>query len=359
MEPATKSQVIGGINLPTIPDLHMYAADECRSSAFKDYIVKGMIYRGDVSCIFGPPGAGKSLLAPYIGYKVSRGEPVFGRRTKPIPVLYVAAEDSLGMNRRVVALRKRMGGGAPFFVTSAVSDLYREPDEGEFSEIFILSENARRKGVSLIIIDTLAMAFPGLEENDSKSMGRLVSQAERLAAYTGAAVLLVHHDTKSEGGTPRGHSILNARLDMAMHVRRQSNGLVEGRFTKNRNGSCDRSITFRVGVEYVDIDADGDQITAPILEELSGDTPSPVTLLSTAEGAALRIFKEMSSSGSVRRQDWITACTANNLVSNAIQHTSQQRSARRVVDSIREKGLIELDGEYIVDGIGGIHGGEY
>lgn len=356
MENSGTCNVVGGVHVPTIPDLHMYAADECHSLEFKDYIVKGMIYRGDVSCIFGPPGAGKSLLAPYIGYKISRGESVFGRRTKPAPVLYVASEDSLGMNRRVVALRKRIGGGAPFFLTSAISDLYREPDEGEFSELLVLSENARRKGAALIIIDTLAMAFPGLEENDSKSMGRLVSQAERLAAYTGAAVLLVHHDTKSEGGTPRGHSILNARLDMAMHVRRQSNGLVEGRFTKNRNGSCNQSLTFRVGVEYFDIDVDGDPITAPILEEMSADTPLPVMLLSAAEGAALSILKEMAASGPVRRHDWLVECASNNLVSNAIQQTSRQRTARRVVDSLREKNIIALDGEYVAEGKGGIDG---
>lgn len=141
-----------------------------------------------------------------------------------------------------------------------------------------------------------------------------------------------------------------------MHVRRQSNGLVEGQFTKNRNGSSDQSLTFRVGVEYVGIDADGDPISAPILEEISGDMSLPLMPLSAAEGAALRILKRMISGGPVRRHDWLLECASNNLVSNAIQQASRQRTVRRVADSLHEKGFIALNGEYVAEEKGGIDG---
>lgn len=77
---------------------------------------------------------------------------------------------------------------------------------------------------ALIVIDTIAMAFTGLEENDARSMGLEVAAARFLTKW-GAAVPLIHHDTKDGmQGLPRGHSILNGALDMSLHLRRNDQG---------------------------------------------------------------------------------------------------------------------------------------
>ena len=48
----------------------------------------------------------------------------------------------------------------------------------------------RERRPALVVIDTVAMAFPGLIENDADAMGRVVAVARALTEH-GAAVLLV------------------------------------------------------------------------------------------------------------------------------------------------------------------------
>lgn len=60
-----------------------------------------------------------------------------------------------------------------------------------------------------------------------------------------------------------GASLLNGALDVAIHVKRDDFGIIRGRLTKNRNGTCERDIAFRIAIEDGGVDEDGDQITLP------------------------------------------------------------------------------------------------
>lgn len=150
-----------------------------------------------MACIFGAPGAGKSLLAPFLGYKVAQGVEAFGMRTKQGGVFYVAAEDPHGMRGRVKALKTAHGDAPTFHLVEGVSDLLAS----ESPDLAALRAAAKERRPALIFIDTLAMAFPGLEENSSEAMGRVVAAARGLTEW-GAAVVLIHHGTKAEGSTP-------------------------------------------------------------------------------------------------------------------------------------------------------------
>jgi len=92
--------------------------DDCEAMPPQKYIIKGLAARGDVACMVGAPGAGKSLLGPRLGYAVAQGEEVFGRRVRQGGVFYVAAEDGHGMRGRVKALRQRHGGADAFYQTA-------------------------------------------------------------------------------------------------------------------------------------------------------------------------------------------------------------------------------------------------
>jgi RecA-family ATPase len=46
-----------------------------------------------VGLIYAPPGSGKSMIAPVIGYAVAQGRETFGLKTKAGPVFYLASED--------------------------------------------------------------------------------------------------------------------------------------------------------------------------------------------------------------------------------------------------------------------------
>ncbi|MCL4068628.1 AAA family ATPase [Pseudomonas sp. GX19020] len=228
---------------------------ECRERrGSRPYIVKGLLGRGDVAAIVGQPGAGKSLLGPRLAYAVAQGRPVFDMKVRQAPVFYVAAEDSHGMQNRVAALCEEHGEAEDFKLVLNCGNLL-DPQE-----VKRLCRAVQEQKPGLIIIDTLAMAFAGLEQNGAASMGRVVSAARSLTAW-GAAVILIHHDTKSKDGLPRGHSILNGALDMSLHLTKDGE-TVFGRPSKNRNGSTDCEIRFSIATKVLGHDEDGDEIRA-------------------------------------------------------------------------------------------------
>lgn len=315
--------------------------DQCADLPSRGYVIKGLLAPGDVGCIFGAPGAGKSLIAPYLGYAIAQGRPAFGLRTKAGGVFYVAAEDSVGMRGRVTALKRAHGTATDFTLIEGVSDLLTK---GSSNLKALLSAVVERRP-ALIVIDTLAMAFPGLEENSAEAMGRVVAVSRALTKH-GAAVLLIHHDTKAEGGTPRGHSLLNGALDVAIRVVRDDQGVVRGRLTKNRNGACDLDIAFRISVETIGEDDDGDAMTAARCDPLAHfaerrEPPSPkeYEALSTlrrltrrkSEGAALHEWRDAYASA--RKDD---------------NRETQRKSFRRALDGLLRKRWVQNRGGYFL-----------
>lgn len=229
-------------DLPELPRaksrLSFLSPSDCEAAPSRGYVLKGFLAPGDIGCIVGAPGAGKSLLSPLLGYAVAQGREIFGMRAKAGGVFYVAAEDPHGMRGRVKALKSTYGDAPEFQLVAGVSDLLAQ----ESPDLVALLEAVKTQRPAMIFLDTLAMAFPGLEENSAEAMGRVVSVARKLTKW-GAAVVMVHHDTKDgQQGLPRGHSLLNGALDVALHIKRDDSGVVRGKLTKNRNGPCDKDL---------------------------------------------------------------------------------------------------------------------
>ena len=70
-----------------------------------DYVIFDLIDRRTLTFMVADPGAGKTALACYIAAMVSAGTYFFKRKTKQVPVLYVAAEAQQSIRRRIAALK--------------------------------------------------------------------------------------------------------------------------------------------------------------------------------------------------------------------------------------------------------------
>jgi hypothetical protein len=321
-------------NVPTA--LRFLAPTDCASSPDRGYVVKGLLAPKDLACIFGAPGAGKSLIAPHIGYQAALGNAPFRLRTKPGRVFYVAAEDPHGMRGRVTGLRMRHGDAPDFVLVEGVSDLLAtgSPD------LVALRAAIAEQRPSLVFIDTLAMSFPGLEENSADAMGRVVSIARSLAVH-GAAVILIHHDTKAQGATPRGHSLLNGALDVALQLKaRDENGIVRGSLTKNRNGTCERDIAFRIATETLGNDEDGDPITVALVDELAAGEAPVREKLTASEQAAFAVFTALASAGAVTEKAWRSACIEGRTVSGSDDQESRRKATKRAFEGLCRKGAV-------------------
>ena len=234
---------------------------QCEIGNPRPYVIKGLIARGDHGQFIGQPGSGKSALAPYAGYCVALGIPFFGLRVRQGRVLYLAAEDGHGMKLRVRALCKRLGDTSDFLLGPDSLNLM-DPASGDLERV---SKLIQEHQPAVVFIDTVARAFPGLRENDSDSMGRVVMVARQLAGEAcRPAVMTVHHVAKDAGTTPRGHGILAGDLDVVVLVEGEKAEVRTIRLGKNRNGSSDASFAFNVEAEDFGEDEDGDLLTAPI-----------------------------------------------------------------------------------------------
>jgi hypothetical protein len=332
-----------------IPKLRTHSANEASALCDKPQVILGLLRAGDIACIYGQPGVGKSILAPYLGYCVGLGKPFFGRPTKIGKVLYVATEDAEGIRWRCKLMHESTGLNLNFSITDAIYDLY-EPYKAnplEYTNTTQLLNHIRDERISLIIIDTLSRTFPGLDENQHRSMCQLLDNVELIAGFRDTAVILIHHDSKADAGRPRGHGSLWARLDTAIYLQRGRSGVVCCSVQKNKTRQSGEAFKFSIRVEQAGIDRDLNIVTAPVLNEM-GDEQNRgdgLKVSSNAEIAALQILDELTKLAPVHEKDWLAACAAGNRVSSSAQPSSRLRVARRVIQNLKERGLATaLDG---------------
>ncbi|WP_426958935.1 AAA family ATPase [Muricoccus radiodurans] len=255
----------GGARMPRPPGrFQTRAFNDCRLDHAGRYIIKGVLAPKDFALLIGHPGSGKSLLGPLLAHAVAEGRRVFGRRTRALRVLYIAAEAGADMEVRFVALRERLGEVADLHLIAVPIDL-QDPDGEDLAEL--LREIARLKP-DLIFVDTLAAAFPGLEENEASDMGRAVRTLRSLSGPSDAAVVAIHH-TPKEGTTPRGWGGLNGDADVTLRVEGQDDEMRKVLAGKNRNGPSGHLFDFSVELVDLGADEDGDPIRRPVAVELS------------------------------------------------------------------------------------------
>ncbi|MCJ7872814.1 AAA family ATPase [Phaeobacter sp. J2-8] len=168
---------------PAASRLTFLTPDECDGSEARKYVIKGLLSHGDVGCIFGAPGAGKSLAGPFLGYMVALGKEAFGMRTRQGKVFYVAAEDHHGMKGRVKALRREYGGTDAFSLVGGISRLLPSAGEKRAPDLQALLDAVEAQRPDLIFIDTLAVAFGSFDENSAEPMNQIVRIARALSTW--------------------------------------------------------------------------------------------------------------------------------------------------------------------------------
>jgi len=185
----------------------------------------------------------------------------FNYRLKHAPVLYVVLEGEAGTPQRVKAYRVRNGFFPSGFLFMLQSLDIRLPTHR--AELIRAIKAAGGSG-GVVCIDTLNRAAPGMDENDSKSMGEVISAAKAIQAELGGLVLVVHHTGKDATKGLRGHSSLHAALDCAIEVSRDGD---QRQWTvhKAKDGKDGEAQPFRLEVVEIGTDEDGEPITSCVV----------------------------------------------------------------------------------------------
>lgn len=246
--------------------------DDIELAQRKTWLVRDFLGAGEMSCMFGPPGSGKSVLATDLAAHVAAGREWFGRRVTQGGVLYVALERAALVKRRLAAFRKHHGvEEIPLAVLSGQIDL-RSSLEGVDVVLSHVEQLKTVTGVptGLIVVDTVSRALAGGDENSPKDMGALVGNLARIQEGTGAHVSALHHIPVDGTQRLRGHGSLLGAVDTTAGV--QSNGRFRtATVDKVNDGPEGESVTF----ELLSVDLHHDP-------ETDTTTTAPVVVAATA-----------------------------------------------------------------------------
>jgi hypothetical protein len=207
-----------------------------RVSDANQWLIRGVLQTVGLSALSGASNAGKSFCAVDVGMHIALGVPWHGLETQQGTVVYIAAEDPEGIQKRAMAAGKRLNAPSdtPFYVITD-APLF----SGEAKHLKPLYKQIKKcKGsVSLIIIDTLSMTFGGGNENDSAQMMTFVHNISKLWRKMKTQILLVHHIGKDEGRGMRGHNSLLCSVFTHLELKEdKSGGLRTIKIDKQRNG---------------------------------------------------------------------------------------------------------------------------
>lgn len=227
-----------------------------------NYVIKGWLNSGDLSIVYGAPGAGKSFLALDISSHVAAGREWNGCKVRGGMVIYLAAEGGHGFGNRVVALE---GEKSRLWTLEIGLDLCK-PDTDTSSLIEMIQHLSAHHGpYVLIVVDTLARAMGSGNENDSADMGALVRHIDKIRAATGAHALLVHHVGKDDAKEARGHSSLKAATDTEIKLTRDGE-TITAEVKKQRDTAAGRSFHYTLKRVELGQDEDGDPVTTCVVE---------------------------------------------------------------------------------------------
>ena len=228
--------------------------------SIQDEPVKWMIDKvlpvGSFSALFGPPGSFKSFIALDIAEAIATGRTWMGNEvSEQGAVLYLCGEGFGGVGARIKACKQhhQTVDGAPIYVIRHQLNLRSSVED--FNALMIAVENlVTELGIDfkLIIIDTLARAFGGGNENDSSDMGSFISSCGRIQQIVqDCALMILHHSGKDATKGLRGHSSLLGAVDTELELIRfedSMKGII--RTAKQKDGEDGT----RIGFEMVSVE---------------------------------------------------------------------------------------------------------
>jgi putative DNA primase/helicase len=236
--------------------------------------VSGLFPESGLGGIYGPSGSAKSFLVDDMAIAIANGATWFGHRTSQAPVVLVVLEGAAGKPKRFKAWSQHYDADLPEQLYVIVSQAF---DLRSIDDVHRLNEALRQAGVinGVVIIDTLAQAAPGYDENSGQDMSAVLTGCRMIQETIGGLVILVHHTGKTDGKSMRGHSSLLAALDGAIEVRR--NGDDREWVTAKAKDDAD-GVSHPFSLQVVDLGEDehGESVTSCVIradEEPAREAP--------------------------------------------------------------------------------------
>ena len=253
-----------------------------------EWLIDDTIQTDGLTVIYGAPKSFKTFVTLDMAMHIANGRDWRGIPTKPATVLYVVAEGAPGVGPRARAWCNRHGGDVDRigWITVAPNLFAADGDTSHVGEI------AAESGAGLVIVDTLARAMPGGDENSAKDIGYVVANFDSIREQAGCALIAVHHTGKDTARGMRGSSSLQGAVDTSMEVVGDAHA-VNIRIADQKNAESDRAWWFKPTKETPSL----------VLEPTTGSASSN----DTRDANILRQLVLIDTGGGASTSAWIGA----------------------------------------------------
>lgn len=310
------------------------------------WLIKGVLPRAELAVLFGASGSGKSFLVFDMAAAIATGQPWRDRKVTQGRVVVIVAEGALGYRNRLAAYVRQHDGGFPGIgIIADQPNLLADRDHLELAK-----QIEAKGGADLIVIDTLAAASPGANENAGEDMGKIIAHCKQLHKATGALVLLVHHSGKDESKGARGWSGLRAAVDVEIEIGRREDYRL-ATITKMKDGDEGTAFAFRLLPVEVGTDEDGEPITSCVVEALT-TVPSPARIRAPQPGSiahlVLNSARDILPPGGNRVAVSAILDAAVERVVRPEKRDTRRQHAKRALQSLSTEGLLMIEGDECV-----------
>lgn len=255
-EPATKQAKEG----KPVKVINIEAWDDIQDEPV-EWLIHGILPTKAFAALYGPPGSFKSFIALDMAEAIATGRPWMGNEVEQQgAVLYICGEGFGGMGARIKAcqIHHSTPKGAPIYVIRHQLNL-RSSTEDFNALMLAVVQLVETTGIEfqLLVIDTLARAFGGGNENDSDAMGSFITSMGKIQEFLSCALMVLHHSGKDLAKGLRGHSSLLGAVDTQLEILRfdeQSKGVIS--LTKQKDGQDN----IRIGFEMVEVEISGSSL---------------------------------------------------------------------------------------------------
>lgn len=302
-------------------------------------LIEGVLIERTMSVVYGDSNTGKSFLVLDMAAHLSLGLDWFGKRVKRGAVLYLAAEAPRSIQDRSRALAQKLNTTLDnLFITDCPIDLYDENGDAKaIVDTTKAIEQHYKTEIKLIVVDTLARAIGGGDENATKDMGVMVKHSDLIKANTTAHIMFIHHTGKDASRGARGSSALRAATDTEIEVSDpQNGGPKEFKVTKQRDLDGKGEIYgFTLTKINLGLGVFDNLMTTCYVEPAQITPPDPMDSLREGELEIIDLIR-YSPTGGMRYQE---------IVDKA--ESASKPTIKRYIGSLRKAGLIyQQSGQY-------------
>jgi predicted transcriptional regulator len=184
------------------PPLRLIPADKLGDLPPTEILGSTRFIARGLNVVFGASGAFKSFYTLDAALQIAQSA----------PVVYVAAEGSGGLHRRVTAWCEHyeQPPGQLYFACHEVNLL-------DLVQVKGLVTVAAPLKPALIVFDTLARCIPGGDENSAKDMGVAVRNSAIIQRELNTAIAWIHHTNRAERGE-RGSGAIRGAADAMIEL---------------------------------------------------------------------------------------------------------------------------------------------